>query len=295
MLVTGATGLIGRAVCVRLGRDRRSVLGTHFRRDPPPAADGVRWVRVDLREPGTIEAMGELSAVIHLAAQLPDAGRNDERQAAATNRAIDENVIGAALARRVPVIYASGGSLYAGPPPVSGWGEQAATAPVGPYLQEKAWAEVRGMTLARESGAGFTALRINAPYGPEQRARTVMQIFVEQALAGGPVTYLGTGSREQDFTYEVDVADAGVAALDGPGGTFNVAGGEPVTMRRLAEMIAESAGLDRDAVLPAGRPDPQEGRRVAFDLRQSAQLLGWAPRVRLVDGISRCLSRRSRV
>lgn len=293
MLVTGATGLIGWAVCDRLRRDLRPVIATHFRCDRALEADGVAWLRVDLRKPHAIDAIGEVSAVVHLAANIPDGSHSDERQAA-DNRAIDESVLCTALARRVPVVYASTGALYGGAPPATGWGEGAGLAPVGPYLEEKAWAESLGIRASEHFGVRFAALRINAPYGPAQRGRTVMQLFVEQALAGGPLTYLGTGSREQDFTYVADAADACVAALDGPSGTFNVAGGEPVTMRQLAEMVAQCAGLDRDAVVAAGRLDPEEGRRAAFDLSRSAQLLGWTPRVRLEDGIGRCLRLRAR-
>lgn len=266
------------------------MIATWHKRDPPERAEGIGWLAVDLRERGAIEVAGELGAIIHLAAQLPRPGESNERQSVA-NRAIDKSVLECAARACVPVVYASTGALYAEPVPASGWSEQGPITPSGPYLEEKAWAEAYGFTLAKQTGMSFTALRINAPYGPEQSTRTVMTLFVDQALAGGPLTYLGTGSREQDFSYVDDVADACIAALDAPAGTFNVAGGESVTMRGLAELVAHAAGLGRDTVVAAGRPDPQEGRRAVFDLERSATRLGWTPRVSLADGIARCLAR----
>jgi nucleoside-diphosphate-sugar epimerase len=295
VLVTGAAGLVGRAVCERLRSDRRAVIATYLTSNPPAAPAGVTWVRADLRDPGFVEVLGELSAIVHLAAVIPS-GDESIAELAAANRAMDDNVLGVAAVRGISVVYASTGALYAEPLPATGWSEVGPITPVGPYLEEKAWAEVRGATLARHAGSSFTALRINAPYGPEQRNRTVIQVFVEQALAGGPIRYFGSGSREQEFTFVSDVADACAAALalvlGGRGGTFNIAGGGPVTMRRLAEIVAECAGLGPDAAVPAGRPDPQEGRRVAFDLRLAAERLGWSPRVTLADGIRQCLNGR---
>jgi nucleoside-diphosphate-sugar epimerase len=295
VLVTGAAGLLGRAVCARLSSEHQPVIATHRSSEPGGVLAEVIWARTDLREAGSVDRMGELSAVVHLAAVIPGGSRPIEDQAA-ENRAIDDNVLRAAARRGIPVVYASTGALYAEPLPATGWSEHGPISPVGPYLEEKAWAEARGATLAEEAGSSFTALRINAPYGPEQTNRTVIQIFLEQALAGGPITYFGSGSREQEFTFVSDVADACAAALkvEGRGGTFNVAGGETVTMRRLAEVVARCAGLSPDRVTAAGKPDPQEGRRVAFDLRLAEDRLGWAPRVALADGIRRCLDHGSR-
>ena len=151
MLVTGAAGLLGRAVCARLSSEQQPVIATHRSSDPGDGLAEVMWARTDLREAGSVDGMGELSAVVHLAAVIPGGSRPIEDQAA-ENRAIDDNVFTAAVRRGIPVVYASTGALYAEPLPATGWSESGPISPVGPYLEEKAWAEARGATLAEEAG-----------------------------------------------------------------------------------------------------------------------------------------------
>jgi UDP-glucose 4-epimerase len=291
VLVTGGTGLIGRAVCQRLGADGHRVSATWRRRTPD--ADGVvQWVRADLTDPYALDVVEESDAIVHCAAALP-ASLADSGEQAATNRAIDAHVLGRAREWHAAVVYASGTSLYGhreiGEPPFS---EADPVRAVGPYLQEKAWAEDLGHQLPEQGGGAFTALRISAPYGPDQTARTVLALFVERALRGEPLRYWGDGTREQDFTYADDVAAACACALHGPGGVFNIAGGMPLSMRELALMVAEVAGTDAGAVMRDGRPDPEEGRSARYDIGAARRTLGWSPRVSLREGLERVVAQR---
>jgi nucleoside-diphosphate-sugar epimerase len=57
-------------------------------------------------------------------------------------------------------------------------------------------------------------------------------------------------------------------------------------MRSLAEVVAEQAGLPAEAVRPAGREDPQEHVRVAYDITSIADACGWRPQTSLAEGLS---------
>jgi UDP-glucose 4-epimerase len=224
-----------------------------------------------------------VDAVVHAAARLPRSF--DDLEAAAANRALDEAVFAQARQWRATIVYLSSVSLYPDRERAR-WSERDGIDPVGAYQKEKAWAEDQGRALVQETGQSFTALRLSAPYGFGQRARTVISLFIEQALAGGPITYWGSGRREQDFVYADDAGAACAAAVVGPGGTFNVAGGSSVSMRSLAEVVAEQAGLPAEAVRPAGREDPQEHVRVAYDITSIADACGWRPQTSLAEGLS---------
>ncbi len=285
MLVTGAAGFIGRAACVQLIRAQFDVVGT-CRRSPSPAVAGVEWIQADLRYGGAIRRMPDVSAVLHLAARLPKSFAQSLREAE-WNARIDETVFSLVTQRPVPVVFASTGSLYRKPPPPSGWKEDDVLDPRGAYLIQKAAAEKEAHRLAA-SGVPVTVLRINAPYGPDQRVKTVIQLFLDQARRGGPVTYFGQGSRQQDFTHVTDVAEACLAAIRKPGGTFNIAGGEPVTMFQLATLIAEVAKLGDNGVRQLRKADPQEGTRVKFDLSSTRTALGWTAATPLLEGVRLC-------
>lgn len=293
VLVTGGAGLIGTAVCRRLLDAGHQVIATYFHTAPPNLNPEIAWRQCDLSAAEALEGVC-VDAVAHCAAALP-ATFGDAEDVAEVNRAIDASVLGMIERTGVPLVYASGASLYGGAEPAGAGALTEATplAPEGPYLAEKVWAESRGRELAERIGSRFTALRINAPYGPGQRAQTVLVRFIDQAVAGRALRYYGEGTREQDFTYVDDVAAAFEAALAGPGGVFNISGGHPVTMRELATLVAEAAGLDPRLVEAAGVPDPQEGRRARFDISAARRTLGWAPQVPLRAGIARCLSSRS--
>jgi nucleoside-diphosphate-sugar epimerase len=233
----------------------------------------------------------EFGAVIHLAALLPSAATSTE-EAARLNRHIDDRVFRWAAARAASVIYASGTSVYGDLRGEALVDERASVSPLDPYLQAKADGERSGADIVHKGGGRFVALRICAPYGPRQTARTVLQVFVERALASEPLLYYGTGLREQAFTFASDAAAACLLALEAGDGCFNIAGSPAITMKDLATMVARLAGKPAHFVRAAGRPDPQEGRRARFDTRRAARELGWTPKVPLRDGLLLCLQAR---
>jgi nucleoside-diphosphate-sugar epimerase len=252
----------------------------------------VRWLHADLTDPRGLDALGEHDAIVHCAAALPTSFAESSPQAK-VNRLIDTHVLDRGRKWHAAVVYASSASLYG--PRRTGEAQLSETDPIraaGPYLQEKAWAEDYGLQLSNEGGGAFTALRINAPYGPDQTTRTVLTLFIECALRGQPLAYWGNGTREQDFTYADDVADACTCALRGPGGVFNIASGRPRSTRELALMVAEITGAGPDAVTRAERPDPQEGYSARYDIGAARRILGWGPRVPLREGLERVVRQR---
>jgi UDP-glucose 4-epimerase len=207
----------------------------------------------------------------------------DEAEVARINRALDDWRLGEALDRRLPVVYASTSNARrdAETPQV----ETDQLEPAGPYKAEKLKTESTWGQAFDAAALPFCALRITAPYGPGQKVRTVLQLFLERALAGEPLKYFGTGNREQDFVAAGDVAAAVLAALEvGAHGSYNIAGGRAITMRDLAETVVRVT-RSSSQVLPAGQPDPQEGQRMRISIDKARRDLRWRPRVQLEQGI----------
>ena len=283
VLVTGAAGLIGSAVCRHLSQTAVPFTAVWNTVEP----DAASTLRADLTRADALAGIEGVTAVVHAAAALPMSFA-DSDAVGQINRQIDDLMLSRAQRWEVPVVYVSGTSIYR-PAGEKLLDEAAAVAPVGRYLEEKARTEELGLRQAEQTGRPFTSLRVSAPYGFGQRSRTVVVHFVDAARRGEPLQYYGTGSREQDFTWADDVGTAAGLALDGPGGVFNIATGEPVRMRQLAETVAVAAGLPLTTVRPAGRPDPQEGSKVRLDVRAAARDLGWTATTPLSEGVARLL------
>ncbi|MGH9721188.1 MAG: NAD-dependent epimerase/dehydratase family protein, partial [Bryobacteraceae bacterium] len=217
-IITGAAGFLGRHTLCRLAAAGYRVAG--LARTRPAWWDGCqeRLFEADLQQAGTFEeicrSVAQPVTLVHLAARLPaSAVALDDTGVAAHNRLIDDHVLRVCQRLRIPVVYASTCSVYGRSGTLPHTEEAAPNHPI-PYVAEKLDAEQLGMEWLGGEGIPFTALRISAPYGPAHQARTVMNIFIERALEGEPLLYHGSGSRQQDFVFATDVADAIRLALD---------------------------------------------------------------------------------
>jgi nucleoside-diphosphate-sugar epimerase len=112
----------------------------------------------------------------------------------------------------------------------------------------------------------------------------VISRFVQQTLAGEPVSLHGDGVATRDFVHARDVAQAALLALDhprAPGGTFNVGTGRETSVRELAEMVR---GL-------YGGPPPRSAPGRAGDVPRSVadisrlRELGYVPSTSLMEDL----------
>jgi UDP-glucose 4-epimerase len=125
----------------------------------------------------------------------------------------------------------------------------------------------------------------------------VIPNFVQQALAGRPITVFGDGTQSRSFTYVGDVVRAMVALIDEPravGQVFNIGNGHEITISDLAEKIRSLTGSQSDIVrIPydeayeAGFEDMP--RRVP-DISKVRALVGYSPTVELDEILTRVIA-----
>ena len=148
-----------------------------------------------------------------------------------------------------------------------------------PYFEAK-W---KGEKLIGEI-EGSTVFRLAAPIGPGMKRGVVLGRFLDIARKGGLISVWGTGGRQQNFVDARDVAGAVLMALERPvAGVFNLAAAKPVTMLELARTVVEVIG--RGEIRLNERDDPLEHEKARYDIRRVGEVLGWHPRIGLMDSL----------
>jgi len=183
------------------------------------------------------------------------------------------------------LVYASSSSIYgnAARYPTT---EADVPHPHSPYGVTKLAAEHLCSLYADNWGAPTVSLRYFSVYGPRQRPDMGFSRFFDAIQAGRPLPIYGTGRQVRDFTFVGDVVDATIAAgtAEVAAGTVcNVAGGSSISVLELIPMLEEiTARAIATEHLP---PQPGDVDRTGGSTARARELLGWEPKVELVDGL----------
>ena len=112
----------------------------------------------------------------------------------------------------------------------------------------------------------------------------VVSNFIVQALRGQDLTIYGNGSQSRSFCYIDDLVD-GLIALMASDEKMPVNLGNPgeFTMLELANKVLEKTGASVGLI---NQPLPQDDpRQRCPDISRAIELLGWAPKVALDQGL----------
>lgn len=234
MVVTGATGFLGRRVASRAAAAGWAVVGTYLDR-PAETADE----RLDIRDPSAVREFVRRvrpDVLVHAAAGRD---RNDWR-ATADGAA---NVAVAAAAAGVRLIHVSSDAVFSGRD--GEYDETALPDPVYRYGAAKAAAETAVRAVAPDAAVVRTSLIVGYGLGGHE--------ILTHALASGR-------ARGGLFTDQIrkpvhvdDLADALLElASNGYRGVLNVAGTDAISRYDLGVLVARRDGLD-PARIPAAR------------------------------------------
>ena len=279
VLVTGASGFLGGAVCARLRERGHTVAGLTRRAGSAP--DGVDEVKGDLTDGEALRTALEAArpeAVVHLAAEIASQrseGRIREVNVHGTARLLEAcgAVDGPRFAFASSVVTGdAGGELLT---------EETELPVQTPYGRSKQ----EGERLLRESGLPSVVLRPGHVYGP---GGWYEHEFVRRLRSPGRFAVVGSGRNWWDVVHVDDVAAAFVAALESapPGAVYHVADDEPIALYDFVALTAEALGTGRPRRIPAGLARLAAGRHAVTAVVRSArtsnarikQELGWSPR-----------------
>ncbi|OFV92155.1 MAG: Vi polysaccharide biosynthesis protein VipB/TviC [Acidobacteria bacterium RIFCSPLOWO2_02_FULL_61_28] len=301
-LVTGGAGFIGSALVrelLRRGERVRVVdnLATGLRRNIAEVLTQIEFVEVDITDLDRLRpALEGVDYVLHQAAlrSIPRSVDNP----LASNRVNVEgtlNVLVAARDARVRrVVYASSSSAY-GDTPTLPKEESMPVNPVSPYAVSKLAAEFYTRVFPLVYGLDTVSLRYFNVFGPRQDPTSpysaVLSIFISALLEGKRPTIFGDGEQTRDFTYVDNVVDACLLACTAPqaaGKMMNVAAGQQNSLNRVVALLQEIIGTEREPIY--GPPRPGDVLHAHADISLARQLLGYAPKVFLEEGLRRTVA-----
>ncbi len=302
-LVTGGAGFLGANLCLRLLGEGHEVvalddLSTGFSQNVERlrAHANFRLVRHDIVQP--LPMLGAFDFIYNMACPAsPPRYQKDPVQTLRTSVWGVWNVLQYAKAEGTPVLQTSTSEVY-GDPQISPqaedyWGH---VNPVGArscYDEGKRAAETLMMDFARREGHPVKLVRIFNTYGPymDPDDGRVVSNFIVQALRGQPLTIYGDGKQTRSFCYVDDLID-GLRAMERSRAAFmgpvNLGNPDEFTLLQLADLVEEEAGhkLER-RFEPLPGDDPKQRQP---DITLAEKELGWRPKVKLANGISRTVA-----
>jgi UDP-glucuronate 4-epimerase len=198
-------------------------------------------------------------------------------------------------------LFGSSSSVYGDTTQVPFCEDQVNLKPISPYAATKLSGEMLCRTYARFHRLSIIALRFFSVYGPRQRPDLAIHKFTALLEAGRQLPIFGDGTSGRDYTYVDDIVSGILAALDcelqpySGGGSyevFNLGSSCPVRLVELVKMLERVTG--RTATLK--RMDVQAGDvgLTWADLSKSSRILGYAPAIRLEEGLRRFIAWYSR-
>jgi nucleoside-diphosphate-sugar epimerase len=251
ILITGATGFVGRALVPVLQR-QHEVLAAIRRGGSPGLPSGVAWHKVGEIGPETdwSTALRDVDAIVHLAAHVHQSDATADpadfhRINSAGTRHLAEAARRAGVAR---LVFLSSVKVNGEATGRDAFREDDAPRPEGPYAQSKWAAEQALAEIATAGGAATIILRPPLVYGPGAKAN--FRALMRLCRLGVPLP-LGAVDNRRSLLYLGNLVAAIERALAEPAvgvcRTYLLRDGEDVSTADLVRRLG--AALDRPARL----------------------------------------------
>jgi GDP-L-fucose synthase len=294
ILVTGASGMVGRSLVARLRRDGHTNLLT------PPSR------QVDLRDQSAVDHFfsgNKVDYVFHLAGHIGGIGASVTYpvEFLYENMMISLHVINAARRAGVSkLLYLSSSCVYPRDCPQPMKEDDILTGAFEPTNEGYAIAKVAAMKLCeyanREYRTNFINLMPCNLYGygdhfePEKShvvSALIYKFHEAKRKKLSSVEVWGTGKTRRELLFVDDLADAMVFFMNNRdakdvGPFVNIGLGEDVAIRDLASAIKDIVGYSGEIKFDPAKPDGMP--RKLMDVTRAASL-GWRAKVKINEGL----------
>jgi UDP-glucuronate decarboxylase len=297
ILVTGGAGFLGSHLCERLLNEGNEVICVdnfftgsrsnvvHLLSNPY-----FELVRHDI----TFPYFAEVDEIYNLACpSSPIHYQFNAIKTVKTSVLGSINMLGLAKRVKAKILQASTSEVYGDPlvhpQPEEYWGN---VNPIGPrscYDEGKRCAETLFVNYHYQNEVRIKIVRIFNTYGPRMSINDgrVVSNFAIQALKNEDVTIFGDGKQTRSFMYVDDLVEGMIRMMNTPDsiiGPINIGNPAEFTMLELAEkIIAFTKSKSKIVFKPLPQDDPMQRKP---DISKAIDILnGWAPKVKLDDGL----------
>lgn len=308
ILITGCAGFIGSTLAEKLiGQGHRVTGLDNFDSFYPRAEKEANltsllaspqfsFIEADINDSSALfRIKSPIDAVVHLAAKvgvrpsIENAAAYIHANITGTNNLLEwmnRNGI-------KKLVFASSSSIYGNNKKVPFVETDVVDFPVSPYAATKKAGELLNYSYHNLHDFDIVNLRFFTVYGPRQRPDLAIRKFVEMIKQDKPVTLYGDGKTGRDYTYVDDITDGISAALDyvcqnkNVYEIINLGNSSPVLLIDLVNTLYTLLNKP-----PQLNYSPMQSGDVDFtfaDIQKAKQLLGYSPKVKLVDGLKRYL------
>jgi dTDP-glucose 4,6-dehydratase len=299
VLVTGATGFIGRHLCRALtGAGAGVTVLCRPGAVLPPFEDpkgACERIEGDLRDADRLRAVVPAvgaSHVFHLAAATSVArGFQTAQDMIQTNVQGTVNLL-EALEHTPYTCFIHTGSAEEYGAGAAPFQETAPLMPVSAYSASKAAATLFCEMYHRTMNCPVVILRPFLVYGPGQPPTRLIPQAILAALANRPFP-MTTGRQTREFTYIDDLIEGFLAAAVTPeavGQIINLGTGQPYTVLEVVHLIQKLTGRSMPLHIGALPTRPGEIMQYVCDNAKARTLLGWTPGVSLEEGLERTIA-----
>ena len=301
ILVTGGAGFIGSHLCERLLAEGNDVICIdNFLTGSPdniaPFLGNTRFLFIQQDVTNFVYVPGKLDAILHFASPASPIDYLElPIQTLKVGSLGTHKVLGLAKEKKARILIASTSEVYGDPlvhpQKEDYWGNVNPIGPRGVYDEAKRFAEAITMAYRRAHGVDTRIVRIFNTYGERMRPRDgrVVPALIGQALAGEPLTVFGDGSQTRSFCYVSDLVD-GIyrLLLSDVAEPTNIGNPAELSVLDFARTIKALTGTKSEIVF---KPLPVDDPKVRQpDITRAKTRLGWEPRVKLEDGLSRTIA-----
>ncbi len=308
VLITGGNGFIGTNLAIDLVKEGHSVLAVdNFSSSKPKdiaelrSASNYELLELDITSPTFAIELSKsrllsqhktIDQIYNLACPAsPPHYQSLSLETIAANTTGLINVLEVAVQNSAKFLQSSTSEIYGDPAvhpqPESYWGNVNTLGPRSCYDEGKRLAETICYEYQRKFNLDIKLARIFNTYGPymDKADGRVVSNFINQALAGSPITIYGDGQQTRSFQYISDLL-AGLKLLiakDIPFQPVNLGNPDEFTMSQLASKVVELTRSESTiSYLPLPQDDPKQRNP---DIARARKLLNWQPQVKLEAGL----------
>jgi nucleoside-diphosphate-sugar epimerase len=301
ILICGATGFIGRNLLEYYYKQGKyKIIATHYNRPAIDGYNGVKWVKIDLRDPSAVKSiLSEVDIVLQFAATT--SGSKD-----ITTRpyihVTDNAVMNSILLRECyeqnieHFVFPSCTVMYQPSDKALSENDWNGNDEIFPTYfgvgNTKVYIEKMCEFFSRLGKTKHTVMRHSNMYGPYDKydlershmfGATITKVMTSQ---NGKVNVWGTGEEARDLLYVDDLVEFVDAAINNQQSNyelFNVGLGKATQVKDVVSKIITHSGKDLEMIHDLSKPTIPTS--LFLNCKKAKDLLNWEPRTTLDEGI----------